>query len=180
MDFQRSDQARWFAEEVQPHEAALRAYLRGRFPSLPDLDDLVQETYARLLRARETSTVRSVKAFLYTTARNAAFDIFRRRQIVSINGIADIDGLSVLEDRPSAAESLCHDQELAILLEAVRALPNRCREVFTLRKIYDLSHQEIATQLGISKHTVNAQVAIGIVRCREFLRARGVTGAFHQ
>ena len=46
------EDARWFAEEVQPYEAALRAYLHGRFPSLPDQDDIVQDTYARLLRAR--------------------------------------------------------------------------------------------------------------------------------
>lgn len=45
-----AEQARWFSEHVQPHEPALRAYLSKRFPSLPDHDDLVQETYARLLR----------------------------------------------------------------------------------------------------------------------------------
>ena len=42
----------WFAEEVQPHESSLRSYLRSVFPSLPDIDDLVQESYARLLRAK--------------------------------------------------------------------------------------------------------------------------------
>ncbi|MBI2497428.1 MAG: RNA polymerase subunit sigma-24, partial [Opitutae bacterium] len=45
-----ADFARWFAEEVQPHEPALRAWLRNRFPTLVDPDDLVQESYARLLR----------------------------------------------------------------------------------------------------------------------------------
>ena len=34
-----SEQALWFAEEVQPHEPALRAYLQARFPTLGDHDD---------------------------------------------------------------------------------------------------------------------------------------------
>lgn len=172
-----SDQARWFAEEVQTHEPALRAYLRGKFPSLPDLDDLVQETYARLLRANQTGAVRSAKAFLFTTARNVAFDFFRRKRVVSLEGTAEIDRLYVLDERPGVAETVCHEQELDFLLDAIRALPNRCREVLTLRKIYGLSHKEIADRLDISERTVNAQVAIGLLRCREFLRARGVMGA---
>ena len=68
--------ARWFADEVQPHETSLRSYLRGRFPDHPDIDDLVQETYARLLQAREQGGVRSPKSFLFATARNAALDLF--------------------------------------------------------------------------------------------------------
>jgi len=44
--------SRWFVDEVQPHEPELRAYLRTSFPSLADIDDLVQETYARLVQAR--------------------------------------------------------------------------------------------------------------------------------
>ena len=44
--------ARWFADEVKPHERSLRAYLRSVFPGFPDVDDLVQESYVRLIRAR--------------------------------------------------------------------------------------------------------------------------------
>ncbi len=73
---QKSDQARWFAEEVQPHESLLRSWLRGLFPSLSDVDDLVQESYARLIRARSAGKVDYAKAYLFTTARNVAHDIF--------------------------------------------------------------------------------------------------------
>ena len=103
---QDAEQARWFAEEVQPHESSLRAYLRNRFPGHPDIDDLVQETYARLLQARETHPVHSPRSFLFATARNAALDFFRRRQVVAIDGLAEIDLLPVLEDRPGVAETV--------------------------------------------------------------------------
>ncbi|MBL9199496.1 MAG: hypothetical protein JNL39_03275, partial [Opitutaceae bacterium] len=46
------DDASWFAAEVQPHDAALRAWLRARFPVLGEVDDVVQETYARVLQLR--------------------------------------------------------------------------------------------------------------------------------
>ncbi|MBK8857350.1 MAG: sigma-70 family RNA polymerase sigma factor [Opitutaceae bacterium] len=172
---QDPEQARWFADEVQPHDAALRSYLRGKFPGHPDIEDLVQETYARLLQAREHAPVHNPKSFLFSTARNAAYDFFRRRQIVAIDGIAEIELLPVLEDRPGVAETVSHDQELQLLAQAIQALPTRCRQVLTLRKIHGLSHREIATRLGISEHTVNAQVAIGVLRLRDYLKARGMT-----
>lgn len=169
------ESARWFAEEVQPHEPALRAYLRAKFSGRLDIDDLIQETYARLLQAREQTPVRSTKAYLFTTARNAAFDIFRRRKIIAIDGLAEIELLPVFEDRPGVAEAVCHDQELQLLAEAIQALPERCRRVLTLRKLHGLSHREIAQKLGIAENTVNAQIAIGVLRLRDYLRARGVT-----
>ena len=72
-------------------------------------------------------------------------------------------------------KTVCHDQELQLLAAAIQALPARCRQVMTLRKIYGLSHRDIARQLDISEHTVNAQLAIGVLRLRAYLRAHGVT-----
>lgn len=167
--------SRWFAEEVQPHEPELRGYLRAKFSDQLDVDDLIQETYARLLQAREQTPLRSAKAYLFTTARNVAFDFFRRRKIIAIDSIAEIELLPVFEDRPGIAEAICHDQELQLLAEAIQALPERCRHVLTLRKLHGLSHREIALQLGIAENTVNAQIAIGVLRLRDYLRARGLT-----
>ena len=79
----------WFAEEVQPHGSSLRSYLRSVFPAVPDIDDLVPESYARLIRAHETGRVSYAKAFWFTTARNAALDFVRRRKVVAIDGVAD-------------------------------------------------------------------------------------------
>lgn len=166
--------SRWFADEVQPHEPSLRSYLRAVFPSLPDIDDLVQESYARLLRAKETGRVTYAKAFLFTTARNAALDFFRRRKVVSIECVADPGALSVMEDRPDAAEAVNKQQELALLSEAVRDLPDRCRQVLTLRLLYGFSQKQIAAEMRISEHTVKAQLAKGMRRCADYFEARGV------
>ncbi len=168
--------AAWFAREVQPYETELRAYLRANFSGHIDIDDLVQETYARLLQAREQGPLRAPRAYLYATARNAAFDFFRRRKIIAIDGLAEIELLPVFEDRPGVAEALCHDEDLKLLAEAIQSLPERCRRVLTLRKLHGLSHREIAEMLGISENTVNAQVAIGVLKLRDFVRARREQG----
>lgn len=171
-----AEEDRWFTEEVRPHEASLRAYLRLRFPRLRDLDDLIQETYFRMVRARERGKITSPKSLLFTTARNAAFDLFRRQNVVSIEGVADVDEVSTQADIVAASELLDRKQEHDLLQQAILQLPDRCRQVLTLRKIYGLSHREIAEKLDISVNTVNNQLKIGVERCRAFLVARGVKG----
>jgi RNA polymerase sigma factor (sigma-70 family) len=172
-----AEESRWFREEIRPHERELRAYLRGRFPSLPDVDDLVQETYARLLRAREKGQATLTRSYLFVVARNVAFDLVRRNQVIAVERLGDLAELSVVEERPDAAETLSHEQELALLADAMRALPPRCREILTLRRIEGLSHRAIAEKLGIAEGTVNAQLAIGLMRCRQYLCAHGVARA---
>lgn len=173
------DNARWFEEDVQPHEASLRSYLSRFFPSLPDIDDYVQESYARLIRARQEGHISYVKAFLFTTARNAALDFFRRRKVVSIDGVDNLEALPVAEDRPGVSETVSKQQELAMLADSVRTLPDRCRQVLTLRLLYGMSHREIANELNISTHTVKAQLAKGMRRCADYFAKRGVQTALH-
>lgn len=169
-----TEQARWFAEEVHPHEPALRAYLQARFPTLSDHDDLVQETYTRLLRAKDTGGVRYPKAFLFTAARNAAFDLFRRRRAHPTEPVNDHTELVVLDTRPSAADALDQRYDLEVLAEAVRSLPDRCRQVIMLRYLDGLAYKEIADQLGISPETVKVHMAKGMRRCAAFFAARGL------
>src|SRR3954468_11258173 len=70
----QTDESRWFSEQVSQHEPALRAYLLRRFPSLPDHDDMIQETYARTVRAWKMGRLTHVRGFLFTAARNIAID----------------------------------------------------------------------------------------------------------
>jgi RNA polymerase sigma factor (sigma-70 family) len=174
---QAESDARWFADEVQPQESKLRAYLKARFHSLKDIDDLLQETYARLLKARAAGKRRMSGGYLFVTARNIALDLIRRREIVPMGSLEENPVAFVADERPNAAESLSRDQELELLAEAIRALPERCREIVRLRRFDGLSHREIARRLGIGEATVNAQLAIGLIRCRKYLCDRGVAKA---
>lgn len=169
-----SGQARWFAEEVQPHEASLRAYLRHSLSSLADVDDLTQECYARLLRERNRGEVRSNRAFLFAVARNAVRDLLRRRAVSDAIPITENVQLPVLEESTNVVDFVSRREELAILTEAIRALPKRCRHVFLLRKIQGLPQREIAARLGITENTVETLVAKGARRCADYLQAHGI------
>ncbi|MBI5690728.1 MAG: RNA polymerase sigma factor [Verrucomicrobia bacterium] len=170
----KDDLPRWFAEEVLPHEPALRAWLVARFGPSCEVDDLVQEAFARILRAGPGAGISSTKAFLFATVRNLAIDQIRRRQVLSFEPLTETPEPFVMEAGPDAGEMVSRRQELELLTEAIQTLPERCRQVLTLRKIYGLSQKEIAAQLGISEHTVEAQVGLGVRRCAAFLARHGL------
>jgi RNA polymerase sigma-70 factor (ECF subfamily) len=164
---------RWFTTEVLPHEPALRGYLHG-LVAPDDLDDLVQETYARLLRARERGPIGHPRGLLFATARNAARDLFRRRTTANTFPIAEIDDSRVFDPAPAAPEVASRRQEAEILEAAIASLPPRCREILLLRKFENLSHREIAARLGIAEHTVEAQLTKALHRCEAFFTRLGL------
>ena len=166
--------SRWFEQEVQPHEPALRAYLQARFPTLGEHDDLVQESYTRLLRERARGEVRHPRAFLFTAARNAAYDLFRRRGAKPTEVVTEAIELTALSEQPGPAEQFDQRLELEVLSEAVRSLPERCRQVIMLRYLDNLSYKEIGVQLGISPETVKVHMAKGMRRCAAFFADRGL------
>lgn len=161
-------------EEVQPHEPKIRAWLQARFPGMSDVDDLIQETYLRVLQAKGAGNLTHPKAYLFATARNAALDRVRRNKVVCFEPLADITDSTVLVDITHGTAAKDRDEELEVLTQAIRALPERCREVLILRKHHGLSHREIADQLGISPHTVNAQITVAMIKCREYFRTHGL------
>jgi RNA polymerase sigma-70 factor (ECF subfamily) len=168
MSLPPSGSSSWFAEHVQPHESLLRAWLHQRFPSLRDIDDIVQESYIRVLQARDRVELQFPKAFLFATARNLALDTLRHQQVTGEHGLVESELSSVIDDSDGIPESVAYNQELILLTEAIQSLPARCRQVFTLRKIYGMSQKEIAVRLDISERTVSAQLTIGVHKCTDY------------
>lgn len=171
-----TEQSQWFKEEVHPHEPALRAWLHRQYPSLSDVDDVVQESYLRLLWARQQGRINFAKAYLYAVARNAALGVFRKRKFISDEPVNDLDASCISGSASDVVEIVSTHQEFALALDAIEGLPPRCREIVVLRAMNGLSHREIAHQLGLSEQTVRVQMARGMKKCAEFLRQRGVHG----
>ncbi|MSU50438.1 MAG: RNA polymerase sigma factor [Opitutus sp.] len=169
-----AERSQWFQKEVYTHDSQLKSYLRGSFPSIRDVDDVAQESYVRVWRARANESIRSAKGFLFQIARNVATDIIRRQQASPIKGVTDLAALSVFDSKPDAADAACTHEEIALLADAIDALPARCREVFILRKIQRIPQKKIAVLLGISEQTVQSLVFRGMKRCESFLFRRGL------
>jgi RNA polymerase sigma factor (sigma-70 family) len=168
----------WLAKEILVHERALRGYLRRFFKDVADIEDVVQETYARLLSLNDAAAaaVRDWHAFLFTSARNVSLDRIRKARVISLDTLAEMGSLDVLDETPSADDGLNARQELTLLLETIASLPDRCRQALTLRKLYGLSQREIAKRLGITESTVEKHVAYGVRLCAERMFAtRGET-----
>lgn len=167
-----AERARWFNEEVHQHEAALRGYLHSAFPSL-DVDDVVQESYLKLLRARAAGRIASTKSYLFAIARNTALTLFHRRRIFSATPVNELPDSLVLIDEPDAAQTLADRERFDLMSQAIAELPERCRTVMHLAALRGCSNAEIAAALGLSENTVRVHLARGIRKCADFLRERG-------
>ncbi len=161
-------------ETAQIHDTALRSYLRRKFPDLNNHDDIVQDCYLRLLKNPGSDHIRFPKAYLFTTARNIVFSQFRRTQRIRFERLAEDPHSRVLASSEHVENTVCHHEEMEILLSAIASLPKRCRQVMTLRFLYDYSHKAIAEELQISAHTVKAQLARGMEKVTARLIRQGV------
>ncbi len=169
------EELHWFDTQVRPCEPALRAYLQKRFPSLSDHDDLVQEAYIRLLRAKREGRLTCAKAFLFTVTRNLAIDMFRRRRRASGHEPLSESAAQTMLEEPIDFESASeHQRQMDLLFEAIFSLPERCRVVMILRHLDGLSYKAIADQLGISANTVRVHMVKGVKDCTIFFRNQGI------
>ena len=168
---------RWIAAHILPHEPELRGWLRRRLGSLHDndVDDLVQEAFARIWAA-DFSTIRNSRAYLYATVRHLLAEYARRRRIVPIELLGEIDSLSIISDEPGPERRVSARQELDRLRVIVAALPVQCRRVFELRKLEGLSHREVAQRMGLSEKTVENHLTRALARIAEELAASTSAG----
>ena len=96
--------SRWFTREVLPHEQPLRSYLRQSLPSLADVDDLVQDCFARMLRAHSTGAIRAPRPLLFAIARNAVRDFLSRKGRAELVPITENERIAVLEEDGDVVE----------------------------------------------------------------------------
>jgi RNA polymerase sigma-70 factor (ECF subfamily) len=162
----------WFTTEVLPLEAILMRYLRQNWRDSAEWPDLRQEVYARVYEAAREGLPERPAAFVLATARNLLADRARRQQVVSIEAFAELDDLSACELTPERHAS--GRAELNVLVEAIAALPARCRQAVMLRKVDGMSQRDVAAEMGITEDTVEKQLAKGMRAIADALFARGI------
>jgi len=163
----------WFLNQVFRHRAALHRYLRKFTSGAEDVEDLVQETYVRMYALQDYRKIDSPRALLFRIAHNMAIERARRQSTQATDSVGDLESLSVYSTEAPADEQIDARRRFESFCAAVDRLPPLCRRVFVLRKVYRLSHDEIAEVLGVSHSTIEKHVAKGLLRCRDYMRATG-------
>jgi RNA polymerase sigma-70 factor (ECF subfamily) len=146
--------------------APLVSFFRKRTHNAPEVQDLVQQVFLRLAQYRELAHIQNPDGFIFQTAANILKDHYRqnvvRRQNADHSAVSAGAGGSDL----SPERVLAGKETLAHLVNALRQLPDRTRDVFVLRCFEGLKNAEIAQLHRISvraveKHMVKALTHIG-------------------
>ena len=163
-------------EQFVAQRASLRGYLRKLTRDAEDIEDLIQETFVRVcaMSVEGTLEVESPRALLYRIAHNLVIDRARQCATRATDTVGDFEPLNVLSPEAPPDEQADVRCRFESFCEAVDTLPPLCRRVFVLRKVYQLSHAEIAEVLGVSHSTIEKHVAKGLLRCRDRLRHQGM------
>ena len=129
----------------------LLAFAGQRFGS-EGAEDLVQETYIRMLQHPDPESIENPRAFLYQIAANLSIDQHRKQAVRDRVHYQDIQ-TETPEDHLAAHQEL--DQLNAMLME----LPELTRYAFVLHRLEGMSHNEVAIRLGISVRNSERYVA---------------------
>ncbi len=149
------------SRHVVPHEPALRAWLSSRVPPGVEVDDVIQETYTRLIQVGNVDAIQNVKAYMFQAAWSVVMTHVRRKKVVTIQGLADFDQFET--GAPSPEQEAADRDELFRLAEAIAALPDRVGEVFRLRRIHGLSQKGVAERMGMPESTVEKYMRKGLL-----------------
>ena len=152
----------WFKREILAHEASLVRYLFRTWPHRQEVFDLRQDVYVRVYEAAAKARPQAPKSFLFATARHLMTDRVRRKRIVSIDAVGDLDALNVMVEDISPEQRISAHEELRRLAEAIDQLPPRCREVVWLRRVDELAQKDVAVRLGITQKVVEKHVMKGM------------------
>lgn len=156
--------------------SGLRAVLGrvvGRIVKPQDVDDILQETFIRAYVASQKTEIRHPRAFMLRTARNLALNQVTSVYYTRTQQTEDIASSSVYPTTETLESEFETEERFLGFCRAVRALPEQCRRVFILKKVYGLSQREIAQHLDIAQSTVEKHVAKGVLMCMQSMKQQG-------
>lgn len=139
----------------------LRRYFEKRGVPRDEVDDLVQEVFARLTNRDGIESMERLEAYLFATASNLLHDRHRRLMSHAAGGHEPYEESihGGLQDMPGPDRALLGVQLVEQLIAGLRELPERTRVIFTLYHLEDLPHRQIAQRLGIAVSTIEKHMA---------------------
>lgn len=156
-----------YTEIYHRYSGLLYVFAYNKLRSRDEAKDILQELFTAIWNGRmEMEFKTSLSGYLYTSITNKIIKLIAHQKVQNnyINSIKN--SLAVQTD---ITDHLLRENQLRALIEKeVDALPDKMREIFLLSRKANLSHKEIAGQLGIAETTVKKQVsnAVKILRVK--------------
>ncbi len=152
------------------NDTFLKRFLARFFSNRQDIEDVAQEAYLRAYVAEQQKEIEQPRAYLFRIAKNLALTKLTKKS-KKITDYLEESGASVVIECGAAADSEVEAEEsLGLYCEAIAALPEKCRQVFLLRKVHGLSHKEIAPRMSLSVSSVEKYLLRGILECKTFVQ----------
>lgn len=129
-------------------------------------EQIVHDVFVVLWRRRQYLEIKNFANYIHVTARYHIFKELKARKISPIEYIENYDDIDIETSRNQAEEKLDYKDFEDSLAQCLKPLPKRCREIFWLSRIENLSNEEIAEKLGISKRTVENQITHALKHIR--------------
>lgn len=162
----RDSLIRLFHESQQ----TLRRYVQRVVGSRETAEDIVQEAFLKTYQ--QYDQVKTPRAFLFTAARNLAFDSHRQTRAQKTDAIADVEKSDALQPGESLETGELSEERSRLLREAVERLPPQCRAAFALRFFHACSYKEIAERMGVTPKTVENHIARAVHETHGYVRRR--------
>ena len=149
---------RWVATHIVPQEPAVRAALRRLGASESDVDDLVQEAYCRFAALACVDHIERPGAYFMQTVKNLWRDQLRRAAVIRFEDFTESAQIFVEPEAMGVEATVAAREQLRLIGALLAKLPERCRQIFTLKRIEGCSQREIAQKLGVSESVVENDV----------------------
>ncbi len=143
------------------------AYLKDEESS----SQIVHDIFLNLWRKRHEYQIQQFKGYLSTAARYHVFKALKARKASNLVFVEDYMELNDRRQTQNLGEENINTADMQTALQgSLDKLPKRCREIFTLSRTNQLSNEEIAGKLSISKRTVENQLTTALQYLRNALK----------
>lgn len=143
-------------------KSSLKCFISGYVINPQDVDDVCQETFLRTYKSSLEKEIKSPKSFMFKVAKNLIFSDFRKASTQLSEYVENIDIVDSSIELDDLENNLLAQEKLGVMCEAIAALPNKCRQVVIMRKVYGLSTKDIAVRMNISTTTVSNYITRGM------------------
>jgi RNA polymerase sigma-70 factor (ECF subfamily) len=165
MDESAGESAAWIDRAVDRYQSLLHRYALRLVGDAQRAQDVVQDTFLKLVREDQSSLNGRLAEWLYTVCRNRALDVRRKEsRMVTLCDETAIE--PARGEQPSPAET---KEQFATALAALATLPERQQEVVRLKFEHSLSYQQIAGVTGLSVSNVGYLLHTALKTLRERL-----------